>query len=227
MPRIVRISKTATGAAAGLALAALAVLAVPAAHAAAGAAGAPGAGAGPGTPATTGAAAAAGAMGAGGVAGVAGVAGNQLRVAVIDTEKILLSSTAGKKAIAELKKAQELKEVELRAKQQEIKDLQDKLAQGRLSLAQDKLTEMQKELEDREIALRRLSDDATRELNKKKDDLLGSIDEKVMPVINQIGHEQGYTMIFRKFESGLIYADDAIDITTSVIQRLDAAAAAK
>jgi outer membrane protein len=152
--------------------------------------------------------------------------GSGLRVAVIDTEKILLSSVSGKKAIAELKKAQEAKEADLRAKQQEIKELQDKLQQGRLSLAQEKLTEMEKQLEDKGIALRRLSDDASRELNKKKDELLGSIDEKVMPVINQIGKEQGYTMIFRKFESGLIYADDAIDITAAVVQRLDAQAAA-
>lgn len=168
------------------------------------------------------------ASGAGPAAAPAGgagpAAGGALRVAVIDTEKILLSSVAGKKAIAELKKAQEQKEGELRAKQQEIKELQDKLSQGRLTLAQDKLAEMSKQLEDKEIALRRLSDDATRELNKRKDDLLGGIDEKVMPVINQIGHEQGYTMIFRKFESGLIYADDAIDITSAVVQRLDAQA---
>ncbi len=36
-----------------------------------------------------------------------------------------------------------------------------------------------------------------------------------MPVINQVGKEQGYTLIFRKFESGLIYADEAVDITDS------------
>jgi outer membrane protein len=200
MPLIGHSGKTATGRVAlGLALAALAVLAARPAMAA------PAPGAGPASPA-------------------AGPAGGALRVAVIDTEKILLSSVAGKKAIAELKKAQEQKEGELRARQQEIKELQDKLSQGRLTLAQDKLAEMTKQLEDREIALRRLSDDATRELNKRKDDLLGGIDEKVMPVINQIGHEQGYTMIFRKFESGLIYADDAIDITSAVVQRLDAMA---
>jgi outer membrane protein len=196
MPLIGHSGKTATGIVVlGLALAALPAMA--AAAPAAGPAAAPAGGAGP-------------------------TAG--LRVAVIDTEKILLSSVAGKKAIAELKKAQEQKEGELRSKQQEIKDLQDKLSQGRLTLAQDKLAEMSKQLEDKEIALRRMSDDATRELNKRKDDLLGGIDEKVMPVINQIGHEQGYTMIFRKFESGLIYADDAIDITSAVVQRLDAQA---
>jgi outer membrane protein len=202
MPLIAHFGKTATAAVLGLALG---VLAVPAAQAAPAPSISP-------TPAA---------------AGNAGAGGGIIRVAVIDTEKILLSSTAGKKAIAELKKIQEAKEAELRGKQQEIKDLQDKVAQGRLSLAQDKLAEMAKQLEDKEIALRRLSDDAGRELNKKKDDLLGSIDEKVMPVINQIGREQGYTMIFRKFESGLIYADDAIDITNSVVQRLDAQAPPK
>ncbi|MDP9120293.1 MAG: OmpH family outer membrane protein [Acidobacteriota bacterium] len=149
-----------------------------------------------------------------------------IRIAVIDTEKILLSSAAGKKALAELKKAQEQKEAELRRMQQEIKDLQDKLQNGRLSLAQDKLAEMDKQLEDKVIALRRLQDDANRDLGKKKDDLLGAIDEKVMPVINKAGKELGYTLIFRKFESGLIYADEAIDITDSIVQRMDAAAAA-
>jgi len=205
MPLIAHFEKTAAAAAVvGLTLALL--LAAPAAQAA------PAPGAAPaGSPA----------------AGSPALAGGGLRIAVIDTEKILLSSAAGKKAIAELKKIQEAKEAELRNKQQEIKDLQDKVAQGRLSLAQDKLAEMAKQLEDKEIMLRRLSDDAGRELNKKKDDLLGSIDEKVMPVINQIGKEQGYTMIFRKFESGLIYADDAIDITSVVVQRLDAQAQPK
>jgi outer membrane protein len=149
-----------------------------------------------------------------------------IKIAVIDTEKILLSSVAGKKAVADLKKLQEQRESELRAKAQELKDLQTKIAEGRLSLAQDKLADLNKQLEEKDIVLRRAQDDATRELNKKRDDMLASIDDKVMPVINQVGKEMGYTLIFRKFESGLIYADEAVDITASVVQRLDAAAAA-
>jgi len=148
-----------------------------------------------------------------------------LKIAVIDTEKILVTSASGKKALAELKKLQEAKEKEFGAKQQEIKDLQAKISDGRLSLAQDKLDDMQKQLEDKVIAVRRLQDDATRDLTKKRDDVLGQIDQQVMPVINQVGKELGYTLIFRKFESGLIYADEAIDITDSVIKRLDSAAA--
>lgn len=149
-----------------------------------------------------------------------------IKIAVIDTEKILLSSQAGKKALADLKKLQEAKENELRTKAQELKDLQSKITEGRLSLAQDKLADLSKQYEEKEIALRRLQDDATRELNKKRDEMLAAIDGRVMPVINQAGKDLGYTLIFRKFESGLIYADEAVDITNVIIQRLDAAAAA-
>ena len=134
---------------------------------------------------------------------------------------------AGKKAVADLKKLQEQRENELRGKAQELKDLQTKITDGRLSLAQDKLADLSKQLEEKDIALRRAQDDATRELNKKRDDMLAGIDERVMPVINQVGKDLGYTLIFRKFESGLIYADEAIDITDSIIQRLDAASPGK
>ena len=146
-----------------------------------------------------------------------------VRIAVIDTEKILMSSQAGKKAVADLKKLQDQRENELRAKAQELKDLQTKISEGRLSLAQDKLADLSKQYEEKEITLRRQQDDATRELNKKRDEMLAQIDDRVMPVINQVGKDLGYTLIFRKFESGLIYADEAIDITSVIIQRLDAA----
>ncbi|MFL6200496.1 MAG: OmpH family outer membrane protein [Thermoanaerobaculia bacterium] len=152
---------------------------------------------------------------------------SSIKVAVIDTERILLTSATGKKALADLKKVQEGKEAEARTKQQEIKDLQAKLADGRLSLAQDKLSEMEKQLEEKLISLRRFQEDANTELGKKRDQVLAGIDQKVMPVINQVGKEMGYTLIFRKFESGLIYADEAIDITAAVIQRLDGAAPAQ
>ena len=160
------------------------------------------------------------------LAAQAPAAGGAIKIAVIDTEKILLSSQAGKKAVADLKKLQEQRETELRGKAQELKDLQTKISEGRLSLAQDKLADLSKQYEEKEITLRRAQDDATRELNKKRDEMLAAIDERVMPVINQAGKDLGYTLIFRKFESGLIYADEAVDITNTIIQRLDAAAAA-
>ena len=146
-----------------------------------------------------------------------------VKIAVIDTEKILLSSVTGKKALAALKKEQEKAEAQAKNMQQEIKDIQTRINAGRSSLPQDQLAQLNKQLEDKMLALSRFRDEANRNLTKKRDDVLGEIDRMVMPVINQWGKESGYTAVFRKFESGLIYADDSIDVTALIIQRLDAA----
>ncbi len=44
-----------------------------------------------------------------------------------------------------------------------------------------------------------------------------------MPLIAEIGEEQGLTLIFNKFEdSGLLWAQDAADITALVLERFNA-----
>lgn len=148
------------------------------------------------------------------------------KLAYIDTERVLLESNTGKAALAELKTLQQSKEAELKAKQDEAAALKKRLDEGRLSLAEDTIADLSQQLEEKGIELRRLQDDATRQLNKRKDEVLAKIDQKVMPIINQYGKEQGFTMIFRKFESGLIYADQSVDITAAIIQRVDATASA-
>jgi len=145
------------------------------------------------------------------------------KVAVIDVERILLESERGKTALKELDALRKEKQEQGEALQQEITDLRTRHSEGQLSLAQDKLAELQKQLEDRVIALRRFQDDANRELNKKRDDILGQIEQSVFPVINQIGKEGGYTLIFNKYNSGLVYADEAVDITAQVIERYNQA----
>lgn len=149
-------------------------------------------------------------------------AAQELKVAVIETEKILLDSNTGKSALAELNKLRESKSAEGEKLQTEIQGLRDQLTQGRLSLADDKIAELEQDLEEKTIALKRFSDDASRELNKRRDDVLSKIDQRVMPIIAAIGEEKGYSLIFRKFESGLVFASQEVDITAEVIQRLDA-----
>jgi outer membrane protein len=147
-----------------------------------------------------------------------------LKIAVLDTEQILLNSATGKAALEELRVLREQKEAQGKTLQTEVEDLQGRLREGRLSLSQDKISELEKQLEEKAISLRRFEDDANRELGKKREEVLARVDQKVMPIINTYGQEMGYDLIFRKFESGLIYADEGVDVTQEIIRRLDAGA---
>ncbi|MBP9144549.1 MAG: OmpH family outer membrane protein [Thermoanaerobaculia bacterium] len=149
------------------------------------------------------------------------------KVAVIDVQRLVTDSVAGKEALARLKKLQDDKIAEGKAKNEEVDNLRKRLNEGRLSLADDKISELEKQLEEKVTGLRRFQEDAERDFNKSRETTFGEIERRVFPVIEQIGKEGGYAFIFNKFQSGLLYADEAADITNQVIQRFDGAATPK
>ena len=104
---------------------------------------------------------------------------------------------------------------------QEIADLQKRVNDGRLSLGADKLKQLSDEIEEKTISLQRFGENAQREMQKLEQEIMDPIEEQILRVINQVGQEQGYTLIFKKFQSGLVYADETVDITPVVIQRFD------
>ncbi len=147
-----------------------------------------------------------------------------VKVGVIDVQRLVTDSVAGKEALARLKKLQDDKIAEGKAKQDEIEALRKKLNEGRLSLADDKIAELEKQLEEKVTSFRRFQEDAERELNKSRDNSFAEIERKVSPLIEAAGREGGYTLIFNKFQSGLVFAIESADITDQIIQRFDAAA---
>ncbi len=146
----------------------------------------------------------------------------QHKIAIIDVQRIIRESAVGKAAIAKVQQLNEQISADLKAKQEDARQLQKRIVEGKMSLAEDKLKQMQAELEGKAIELDRAREDGERRLEKAQAEAFGPIEEQVMPIIQQVGKEGGYTLIFRKFESGLVYAADGIDITASVISRLDA-----
>ncbi|HVS01183.1 MAG TPA: OmpH family outer membrane protein [Thermoanaerobaculia bacterium] len=145
-----------------------------------------------------------------------------LRVAVIDSDRIVAESIRGKAALERLKKVQDEKLAEGRRLQQEITELRKRIDEGQHSLAPEKLAELKKQYEDRLIAFRRFSDDADRDLGKQRDDVLQDIEKDALAIIDAYGKERGYTLILNKYRSGLVYADETVDITDEIIQRFDA-----
>lgn len=149
------------------------------------------------------------------------------KVAVIDVQRLVTDSVAGKDALARLKKLQDEKIAEGKAKNDEVDSLRKRLNEGRLSLADDKISELEKQLEEKITGLRRFQEDAEKDFNKSREATFGEIERRVFPVIEQVGKEGSYTFIFNKFQSGLLYADEAADITNQIIQRFDATATKK
>lgn len=145
----------------------------------------------------------------------------QMNAAVIDVQRVVTESDPGKEALQKLKQLQDAKIDQGRALQQELATMQEQLSKQRFTLSEERLDELSKQIEDKQIALQRFQDDAERELDESRRRELGGLESRIMPVINEIGTERGFTLIFNKFQSGLVYADDSVDITDEVIRRFN------
>ena len=144
-----------------------------------------------------------------------------VKVAVVDVERVFVESPVIKESREILRDLQERKKSELEVMRQAIQVLKDRLSEGGLSLSEEKLSELRLELEQKEIEFRRFEDDANRELQQGQEKALRDFQRQVMPVIAEVGRDLGYTAIFNKFQSGLLYAPDEADITNLILQRFD------
>ncbi len=157
------------------------------------------------------------------VMAVALPAAAQAKVAVIDVQRVVTESDPGKEVMQKLRLLSDSKAQQGQTLQQELVALQDQFNKQRFTVSEARQAEMSKQIEDKQIAIRRFQDDAQRELQEAQRRELGSLEERILPIINDVGQERGLTLIFNKFQSGLVYADDAVDITDVVITRFNTA----
>ncbi len=145
----------------------------------------------------------------------------KLAVAVIDVNLLVQDSAAGKEAMVRLKKAQDEKVAERKKLTDEINGLQKQLESQRSTLTDSKIADLQKQIEDKSIALKRFDDDAQQQLEDAKRKELDGLEKQIMPIIQELGKERKLLLIFNKFQSGLVYADDSVDLTDEVLKRFN------
>jgi outer membrane protein len=160
------------------------------------------------------------------VACVAAVAGAQTtaapvavpKIGVINVERLVQESALGKEAFNRVKKLNDQKKEEADKLSKELRDMEQKLADQGQALAEDKRDSLQKSYQEKAIAFKRFQDDANRDLEAAQKKELSELERRVFPVINQVGKEKGFTLVFNKFQSGLVYVDDSVDITDDVLK---------
>jgi outer membrane protein len=148
-------------------------------------------------------------------------AGANGRIGVIEVQRIVQESAIGKESLARVQKLQTAKQDELTRRQKELRDLEQKIQDQGKSLSEDAMEKMQKDYQAKALELKRAQDDAQRELEEIQRKELAELERRVMPVIDSVAKEQGFQLVFNKFQSGILFADGGVDITDAVIGKFN------
>ena len=147
-------------------------------------------------------------------------------VAVIDSQKTFQGSIAGKNAIFQLQ-AKELNiNNGLTRIDSQIQELETKLNIQKFTLKDEARQKIIFNLEKLRTERKRFEEDSTKEYKRLHFQLFSKVNSEVIPIIGNVAKEKGYIIVFDLATSGVVYFDQAFDITEEVIKRYNASKAA-
>jgi len=147
------------------------------------------------------------------------------KVAIVDFERAVVESAEGKKASEKFNVTFKAKQEDLEKRQKDIDDSTKKLQNGARTLTDAAKAEIQKDIDRKDTELQRLNEDAQKDLQSLRDELLRPIAEKATALMNALAAEQGYTLVvdISNPQTNVVFWNPQDDVTSELIKRIDAA----
>lgn len=150
--------------------------------------------------------------------------GQDVRIAVIDSEVILQKFTGVQEAERIFKQDVDEWNRDAESRKKEVEDLSRELEAQSLMLSEEKRREKERDYQ------RKLNEYETYVQSifgpdglvaKRNEELLKPIINKIQTLLETMAHEDGYDLILDKADNNVLYADPSYDITNDVLVRLE------
>jgi Skp family chaperone for outer membrane proteins len=143
-------------------------------------------------------------------------------VAVIDFERAVEETPAGKDAITKLNAFGTEQRAAIDKKQKEADDLQTRLRVQDRELSETARAQLTKDLKDAETALHTMTDSAQQKFQQMEQTLLVPVQQKTMDAVKAYATEHSVKIVLdtSTLQNGIVYWHDTADITTEIIRRI-------
>ncbi len=150
------------------------------------------------------------------------------KIATVDFERVVVESAAGKKAQDNWNSKYTDHQKNLEAKQKEIDDAQNNLKSRGNVLSDAAKADIARDIDKKTTDLNRLTEDAQKEMENLRTNLLGPISENAQRIMQQYAAEKGYTVVIdvSNPQTNVVYVNPKTDITQDVIKLIDSQPAA-
>ncbi|MBW2096832.1 MAG: OmpH family outer membrane protein [Deltaproteobacteria bacterium] len=145
------------------------------------------------------------------------------KVGVIDMQKFQQESKKFQKIRADLKKKFEALQKKLDKEKAGLAKLEEEFKKQSMMLSLDAKQDKKKEVERKRRYYKYLYTEYTQEMKDAELDARKKVGKEVEKIVGKMGETGGYVMIFERQAPGLIYYDDALDITEKVVKAYDGA----
>lgn len=139
------------------------------------------------------------------------------RIGFVNTLEVLYGTHEGRGEIEQVEKFMNEKQEEFDRLTGDLQRLRDQLAAQRLTLNPQTRAEMERDIEEREVRLKRFQEDSQMQINRRRDELLGRMSDKIQRVISEYAQEHHFGVIFLRDQSQA-YVAPTLDLTQEIIR---------
>ncbi len=143
-----------------------------------------------------------------------------LKIAYINSQKIIAEAPGAKEAQAAFEKQMGEYRTELQKLQTEIQGMVEDYQKKEAMLSAQAKQQQQEAIRQKQQDYQQRAQELEQAAGQKQQELVKPIMDKIETVITALRKEQGYDLIFDSAAGGLIAADPALDITDEVLARL-------
>ena len=150
-----------------------------------------------------------------------------VRVALIDGDRVTTETEIGRRVRQSFEEAANDWQGRITAAQTELQTLIQNRQQQQLTLSADALAQLDAQIEEKQVALQRLQDDARRALERMHAKGTEEVNAVLIPALEAMAAEQGYDLVFdsRMTQTGsLLYFSKTLDVTDAFIERVNSTA---
>ncbi|MEE8349916.1 MAG: OmpH family outer membrane protein [Acidobacteriota bacterium] len=143
--------------------------------------------------------------------------GQNIKIGFVNTIEVLYGTEEGKVELEKLNQFGTEKQNELVSEGSTLQQLQEQYSAQQASLNALTRAEMEREIQDLDLKLKRRQEDIQLEFNELQNELLERMSEKIREIIGEYAPENGFGVIFLRNE-GQTYVDSSLDITADIVQ---------
>lgn len=144
------------------------------------------------------------------------------KIAYVDLQAVASGSVEGKAATSRLQELEKKKVAEITEKNKALESARTKQQTSSGIMNDSARLALEKEVDKLQRELQYMQQEAQAERNQLQSELQVEFQRKLNPILEQIGKEKGLHMLVDIQNSGAVWVDTGLDLTSEVIKRLDA-----
>jgi outer membrane protein len=143
--------------------------------------------------------------------------GNDYKIGFVNTERLFREATPAKRAQQKLEREFAGRDSDIQKLSKQVRDLQALLEKDGVTMAENDRRNKERDLANMSRDLQRLQREFREDLNLRRNEELGAVQERANKVIQQIAEGEKFDLIL---QDPVVYASGRIDITDKVIKAL-------